>query len=160
MNVDRLVDQKKHLEEEVKSLTAELALKSQDILKLNISTAKKVATVEAEKGILQKEYEKRFLAWHTETTKQKRLEAEVAELELQLNEAMKLVESSRCEAAAVKDQLAKSKELLQTRDRDLQKINENHEKTDRELAGALSKFKSLQQDQKALGLTELSPEAL
>jgi chromosome segregation ATPase len=170
-NVDRLLDEKKQLEEEVKSLTTTLTMKDQEIARLSrakdAEVAKvraekgaEVAMVEAEKDIIHKEYEKRFLAWHTGTTKQEELEAKVVELELQLSDANKLAESSRREAAGLKDELTKSKKLVQTKDSDLKSMNANLEKMDLELTGARSKLESLQRDQKALGLTELSPKTL
>jgi chromosome segregation ATPase len=162
VSLDQILDEKKEVEGKLKSKAAEvlakdkvIASKDQEIASLQLAKNKEIAKLQLRNDSLFEEFQRRYKAWDTGTTKQEELAEEVAQLKLKLGQATNKADSSNGELTLRQQEFAERQGALENAEEKLKSVSKELGSKDRELTGAITKLEYLQDERTALGLEDL-----
>lgn len=101
------------------------------------------------------EFQKRYKAWDTGTTKQEMLEGEVVQLVLDLGQTTERANSSEGKLTLLQQELVECRSALEKAEEKLKSVNKDLSSKERELTGAVTELEYLQDERVALGLEDL-----
>ncbi|KFX96520.1 hypothetical protein O988_05268 [Pseudogymnoascus sp. VKM F-3808] len=154
--LDRILDDKRELEAMLSSKISEVVAKDKQIANKDLEIEK----LQTAKKTLHDEFQEQFKSWDTGTSRQKKLEAETAELRGKLEEATRRADSAKSKTAGLQQEVSKCQNNLRAVNDELNRTSKDLHSKKRELSGALSELDSLQVEKRALGLQVLDHNEL